>query len=145
MIGSVRSRWLALTAWIVVILFNSSVAAAPVPATGVFATLIGKTGHVVEYFLLGWLAWRALVESAGGVGLPPRSAASMILVGGVGVAALDELRQLFVAGRSPSPWDVLIDGLALAAVSGLQLLTVRQAPADLADEARQGVAGEDGH
>lgn len=103
----------------VVILFNSSVPGTPLPTSGLVSTLLAKLGHVTEYGLLGWLAWRALAEAGGGVGLGPRAAAALVVLGGGTFAALDELRQLFVAGRGASPWDVLLDGMSLLVVAGL--------------------------
>jgi VanZ family protein len=137
-----RLRWLALTAWMIAILLSSSVPGAPIPASGLLSTLINKLGHVLEYALLAYLAWRALVEPAGGVGLSARAGLLTILVAGLGFAALDELRQLFVAGRGPSAWDVLLD---LTAIGATLALLWRGASEPLAQPERglgQHLAGE---
>jgi VanZ family protein len=128
-----------------VILFNSSVPGAPVPAPALIEILLGKAAHVVEFGILGWLAWRALAEPAGGVAMAPRPAAVVLVVGGVAVAALDELRQLFVAGRSTSPSDVLLDGVAVGMVTLFQLKMAHHGRGSTGGQARQRVAGEDSH
>lgn len=133
---------MALGGWMVVILFNSSVAGAPLPVPDLLSTLVAKAGHVLEYSLLGWLAWRALADPSAGVGLPAAPSAALILVGGVAFAALDELRQLFVTGRGASPWDVLIDAIALSAVIAFKFRSSRRQPGDAVGEARESVAAE---
>ena len=107
-------RWLALVVWLVAILFNSSVPGAPMPMSGLISTLISKVGHLAEYGVLAWLAWRALFEPAGAA--LPRPLAGFVLVLGAGLvfAGLDELRQLFVPGRGASPLDSLLDLVAFA-------------------------------
>jgi VanZ family protein len=137
-------RWLALAGWMIAILLNSSVPGAPLPTTGLLSTLINKLGHVLEYALLGYLAWRALVEPAGGLGLRPRGAVLTILVGGLLFASLDELRQLFVAGRGSSAWDVLLDVAALGLTVALLRRDAPQSPLEPAGGDGQHLAAEDG-
>ena len=137
-----RLRWLALTAWMIVILLNSSVPGAPIPASGLLSTLISKLGHVLEYALLTYLAWRALAEPAGGLGLQPRPAVLVIFVAGLLFAALDELRQLFVAGRGPSPWDVLLDLAVIGVTLALLWRGAPQPPPESEGGSGQQLAGE---
>lgn len=71
------------------------------------ADVIGrKLIHAVEYALLCFLWWRALVTQLA----PPQALAAALLVS-VGYAALDEFHQTFVEGRNGSPIDVAIDAL----------------------------------
>lgn len=76
-----------------------------------------KCAHFTEYLVLGLLALRAFVY---GRRVRPWMLLSALALSAV-YAASDELHQVFVGGRTPSPWDVLIDssgsafGLALAA------------------------------
>lgn len=135
---------MALAAWMVVILFNSSVAGAPLPTPDLLSTLLSKAGHVLEYSLLGWLAWRALVSRDGGVALPAAPSAVLIIAGGALFAGLDELRQLFVTGRGVSGWDVLIDTMALSAAVAYQLRSTSLKPGQGGGEPSKNEAGEDG-
>ena len=114
-------RWLALVAWLVAILFNSSVPGAPMPTSGLLSTLISKVGHLIEYGVLAWLAWRALIEPGGGALARPMTMTGIALVLGAGLvfAGLDELRQLFVPGRGANPLDSLLDVVALAVTLAL--------------------------
>lgn len=77
--------------------------------------LIRKAGHLTEYAILALLLRRAL----GGHGLRPLLLALVIATA---YAVTDELHQIFVPGRTPSPWDVLIDAtgalIALALAAG---------------------------
>jgi VanZ family protein len=133
-------RWLALVVWLVVILFNSSVPGAPMPTSGLLSTLISKVGHLVEYGVLAWLAWRALLEPR--VGILPRSLTGFALVLGAGLifAGLDELRQFFVPGRGSSPLDSLLDLVALTMSLTLLQRTARGSEPHTSQE----LAGEDG-
>ena len=139
-----RLRWFGLATWMVIILFNSSVPGSPIPASGLVATLISKGGHILEYVVLAWLGWRALVDPPGGIGLAPRAAAVTLLVGGCAFAGLDELRQLFVAGRGSSPWDVLLDTTSVAACTAILLRDAQCQPPQPAADADQHIPAEDG-
>ncbi len=112
-------RWLALVVWLVAILFNSSVPGAPMPTSGLFSTLLSKAGHLVEYAVLAWLAWWALIEPRDGVPPRPWIASALVLGAGLIFAGLDELRQLFVPGRGASPLDSLLDLVAFAVTLAL--------------------------
>jgi len=59
---------------------------------------VRKASHVLEYAVLGALAWRADRRLALAIGIA------------LAVASIDELRQTFTLTRTGSPWDVLLDG-----------------------------------
>jgi VanZ family protein len=73
--------------------------------------LIRKAGHFTEYAILALLLRRAI----GGHG---SRTLVLALVIATAYAATDEFHQTFVPGRTPTPWDVLIDAAgALAALT----------------------------
>ena len=73
--------------------------------------LIRKAAHLAEYFILGMLLFRALRRDERGW----RGRWGLIAVAlAACVAAADEWHQLFVASRTSSPWDVLLDSLGAA-------------------------------
>ena len=69
--------------------------------------LTRKTGHVVEYFILGLLLFRAF-RSDSSQGWRARWAIYAV-IGVIIYAVSDEFHQLFVAARGASPVDVGID------------------------------------
>lgn len=71
---------------------------------------VRKCAHLTEYAILAVLLYRALRQNREGVGF------FVFLISGV-CAALDEFHQSFVASRTGSPWDVMID--CIGAVIGL--------------------------
>jgi VanZ family protein len=71
-----------------------------------------KSAHVFEYFVFGWLLFRAIRGNRPGWTL--RWAASALVVA-AGFAASDEFHQLFVPRRGASVWDALLDTVAAAA------------------------------
>jgi VanZ family protein len=71
-----------------------------------------KSAHVFEYFVFGWLLFRAIRGNR--AGWTRRWAASALVVAAV-FAASDEFHQLFVPSRGASAWDVLLDTAAAAA------------------------------
>jgi VanZ family protein len=74
---------------------------------------VRKGAHLTEYAILAALLYRALRQNQPRVG---RALAMSFLIAAV-YAALDEFHQSFIASRTGSPWDVLIDcGGALAGV-----------------------------
>jgi|GEM_PF-2508944 len=75
-------------------------------------TPFDKVAHVSIFGLLG-----ALLAFGFGRG-EPKSAWKAFLTGVV-LAALDEVHQLFVAGRDSSPWDLLADLGGIAAGIGI--------------------------
>ena len=133
-------RWLALAVWLVAILFNSSVPGAPMPTSDLLSTLISKAGHVVEYGVLAWLAWWALLEPGGRALSRPLPRIALVLGAGLVFAGLDELRQLFVPGRGASPLDSLLDLAAMSVTLALLQQTARRSK----PQTGQRLAGEDG-
>jgi VanZ family protein len=68
--------------------------------------IIRKSAHLTEYFIFSIFLIRALRGKHGGWAL--RWAVWAIAIA-AGYAALDEFHQLFVASRTASPWDSLLD------------------------------------
>jgi len=79
--------------------------------------LVRKSAHLTEYFILSILLVRAL--RAGERGWSLRWALWAVAIA-AGYSALDEFHQSFVASRTASPWDSLIDtvGASVAQVVG---------------------------
>jgi VanZ family protein len=107
--GAQTGSWLA---WVV-----HAVIGHPLPATE-FDSLhfaVRKAGHLIEYFILGLLLFRAL--RADRSGWTWSWAVAAIAIAAL-YAASDEWHQSFVPSRTPSVWDVLIDtaGASLAQV-----------------------------
>jgi VanZ family protein len=67
--------------------------------------VVRKCAHLTEYAILAALLFRAFRESQPRVGF---ALAISFLIAAV-FAALDEFHQSFVASRTGTPWDVLID------------------------------------
>lgn len=80
-----------------------------------FASIVANLFHVPLY--TGHAYW-VLQAISGGRGLSanpiPRAVCTVLLSGLV--AVLDEWRQQFVPGREPSLWDLLLDGMGIAAL-----------------------------
>jgi VanZ family protein len=72
----------------------------------VLHAIIRKTAHLTEYFVLSVFLFRALRGEQSGWKL--RWAIWAIVIA-AGYAGLDEFHQSFVASRTASPWDSLID------------------------------------
>ena len=144
------ASWLAVGGLMAVILFNSSIAGSPISGSSWISFLVSKVGHVVEYSLLGWLIQAALTSARGGFGLPPRRTLVVAAAIGLGFAAADEVRQLFVYSRTGQPADVALDALSVLPGALLRQPTLRD-PAGAAEVAgaadRQGdqPAAEDEH
>jgi VanZ family protein len=64
--------------------------------------LVRKCGHLCEYAILAALLYRALRT------LPERPISLAFILAAI-YAALDEFHQSFVASRTGSPWDVVVD------------------------------------
>jgi VanZ family protein len=120
-VKSVASLWLPVLLVMAIIFIGSSQQYLPVPESHALDVFIKKTGHALEYALLGLLllrAWQGCVASWSGVETPgedtrpasawPGAVALAILVGGL-YAASDELHQRFVPSRNGNLRDVLID------------------------------------
>lgn len=110
--------WVALGAWMCGILFTSSLGQAATPVSGLLQTIVSKSGHVLEYALLGALLLLALRSEFTG-SRRAWSILSAVAVIGFGFACLDELRQSFVPGREPRVTDVLIDLTSLVITATL--------------------------
>ena len=93
------SRWLPVLVWAAVIFALSSV---PGLGTGLgtWDLLLRKLAHLVEFAILGALLARAVPEL-------------WALLGGIAYAALDELHQHLVAGRTGALQDVAIDAVGV--------------------------------
>ena len=80
--------------------------------------VVRKLGHVTEYAILAALLWRAV---RGVAGWQTKMSILFAVVGfGCAIFAVsDEFHQSFVASRTASPWDALLDtvGATLAQVS----------------------------
>lgn len=70
-----------------------------------FQLVVRKCAHLAEYAILAALFFRAFRQNQPRVG---RALAMSFLIAAV-YAALDEFHQSYVASRTGSPWDVLID------------------------------------
>lgn len=81
---------------------------------------IRKIAHVIEYALLGWLAFRAVWLS---LTLDSTLARVALLAFGLAaaVALTDEIRQAFLHSRTGSPWDVALDVSGALAAIGFAL------------------------
>jgi VanZ family protein len=92
--------------------------------------LVRKTAHFVEYFVFSLLVLRAIRGEQRGA----RLSWALYSVALVAVyAALDESHQLFVLGRTASPWDVLLDttgGVAAQAVVALRAYRTNRSQRD---------------
>jgi VanZ family protein len=67
--------------------------------------VVRKGAHLTEYAILAVLLYRALHQDHRRIG----KAFIVCFLIAAGYAALDELHQAFVASRTGSPWDVMID------------------------------------
>ncbi len=74
--------------------------------------VIRKCAHLVEYFLLGLLLYRAVRGREQGWKLKWAIWAAAIAAG---YAAFDEFHQVFVPSRTASPWDALLDTVGACA------------------------------
>ena len=130
-------RWFALGLWYAAIVFTSSLASAPVTGQPLGDYLVAKTGHVVVYSLLGWLAIEALSAPAAGLALRRKTALVVTVLLGVVLATLDETRQSFVYGRTGLPLDILLDTVAVSGGALLHhWLTGRVGPSSLGEAPR---------
>ena len=97
------------------IFFLSSQPSLPKAPDDLLDVLTKKCAHFGEYLVLTLLLSRAL---AGGAAIHGPSVVVGLVIA-VAYAMSDELHQQFVPGRTPSPWDVVID--ALGAIAGVML------------------------
>lgn len=99
-------RWLLVVCWAGVIFAFSSWPSPPAVGTSLIDFVVKKSAHFTEFGVLALLllrAWRggwrrvSLADQLGALGLAAI------------YASMDELHQVFTAGRTPSPRDVGID------------------------------------
>ncbi len=95
--------------WAALIFFVSSLSRVPTPTRGLLSW--DKAAHFGEFAIFGLLLVRAF-----------RGRLVPALLVGVGWGALDEIHQLFVAGRSSSVYDVMADAVGVITVVGCFLL-----------------------
>ena len=79
--------------------------------------LLRKLGHVSEYTALTLVWWRAIVGLR--LGAPRTTALLLAGVVSLAYAGTDEFHQTFVAGRTGTPVDVLIDSIGVALACAL--------------------------
>ena len=115
-----RRAWWVAGGWLVVQLSATSVPGRVIPPG--IGHPVDYAGHLVMYGVLGLLVGRAAMTS----GVPP--ARFLVLLAALGaVAALDELHQLLIPGRSASVADWLSDAAGAGAGLGAWLVVVRRA------------------
>ena len=106
----VRMWWLAALAWMGLIFYLSAQPDLPHAPKPWLDMVVKKAGHAVLYGVLAWLYLGALRGEG-----PPADRTRLLAFGlAVLYAVTDEVHQSFVPGRTPSPWDVLIDGAGAA-------------------------------
>jgi VanZ family protein len=124
--------WLPVVLWMSLIWLGSSQQGLPTSESGWLDFVIKKTGHLLEYGILGLLLWRAAHGSlalrgwAGEENAHERAAALLAVVLGAAYAVSDELHQMLVPSRSGNLRDVVIDTLAVTLAVGLLLLWRRR-------------------
>jgi VanZ family protein len=124
---SVAWLWLPVLIWMAVIFYGSSQQSLPTAASGTLDLLIKKSGHVIEYALLGLLATRAwygtLRLTSGAVSYAQwGKTAIMALAVGCLYAVSDEIHQLFVPTRNGHVEDIILDAAAVTLGVGLMWL-----------------------
>lgn len=80
---------------------------APEETLVIYHGYVRKFAHFAEYFVLAFFALRAFRSPAHGFLQKYRYLVSFILV--FAIASLDEFNQSFLASRTSSFWDVLLD------------------------------------
>jgi VanZ family protein len=87
------------------------------PATvALIQLLVRKCAHLTEYAILASLLWRAFHQT----GTKSWCAAILAFFVAAFYASLDEFHQSFIASRTGSPWDVMIDCVGM--ILGLTIL-----------------------
>ena len=90
--------------YLFLILIGSSIPGESVPT--VFAYTWDKLLHVIEYFLLGVLGYRAFWNKNKYITIN-------ISIFGIFFGCIDEIWQSFIPGRYPSYYDVIADGIGV--------------------------------
>ena len=91
--------------------------AMPGVSTAILTFLVRKSAHIIAYFILGILMYRALRINIRR--WRTRTVASFALLSCSLYAVTDEIHQLFVPGRSGELRDVMIDSIAALVGVGL--------------------------
>jgi VanZ family protein len=115
----IARRWLPPTLWAVFTLVLTSIPGADLPEVPVGG--FDKSVHLALYGTLGFLSVRAAAHARRPVG-----AAVRVLVAVALFAALDELHQRFIPGRSMELFDWVADTLGAAAGGTLALVAARR-------------------
>ena len=98
--------------YLFLILIGSSIPGKSVPT--VFSLTWDKLLHVIEYFFLGILGYRAYENKYKYITI-------VISMFGIVFGCIDEIWQLFIPGRNPSYYDVIADGIGVI----LGVITIR--------------------
>ena len=91
--------------------------AMPGVSTAILTFLVRKSAHIIAYFILGILMYRALRINIRR--WRTRTVASFALLSCSLYAVTDEIHQLFIPGRSGELRDVMIDSIAALVGVGL--------------------------
>jgi VanZ family protein len=103
-VGRLLWFWLPVFLWMAAIFYASSLEGKDIPP---IAPGIDKLFHFVEYFILGFLLFRAFSRSSDSPNLKNILIASIFIASFYG--ATDEFHQRFVSGRTCDFFDFLID------------------------------------
>ena len=98
--------------------------AIPGVSTALLTFLVRKSAHIIAYFILGILMYRALRITI--CRWQTRTVASFALLSCSLYAVTDEIHQLFVPGRSGELRDVMIDSIAALVGVGLCVWLMRR-------------------
>ena len=98
--------------------------AMPGVSTALLTFLVRKSAHIIAYFVLGILMYRALRINIRR--WRTRTVASFALLSCSLYAVTDEIHQLFVPGRSGELRDVMIDSIAALVGVGLCVWLMRR-------------------
>ena len=98
--------------------------AMPGVSTALLTFLVRKSAHIIAYFILGILMYRALRITIRR--WRTRTVASFALLSCSLYAVTDEIHQLFVPGRSGERRDVMIDSIAALVGVGLCVWMMRR-------------------
>lgn len=98
--------------------------AMPGVSTAILTFLVRKSAHIIAYFILGILMYRALRINIRR--WRTRTVASFALLSCSLYAVTDEIHQLFVPGRSGELRDVMIDSIAALVGVGLCAWLIRR-------------------
>lgn len=108
--------WLLPLGWMALIWALSAQPDLFVAASSVLKELLAWSAHFLEFAILAFLLWLALDRSTR---LPARTALAAAFFGAAAFAALDELHQAFVPGRTPDLRDLLVDLAGILAALAL--------------------------